>query len=31
MDLGDAHVTMAYLAMCSKHDDFSEFAVVAIE
>jgi len=26
-DLGDAHATMAYLAMCSKHDDFSEFAI----
>ena len=30
-DLGDAHATMAYLAMCSKYDDFSEFAMVAIE
>jgi len=30
-DLGDAHATMAYLAMCSKYDDFLEFAVVAIE
>jgi len=30
-DLGDAHATMAYLAMCSKYDDFSEFAMVAIK
>jgi len=31
MDLGDAHATMAYLAMCTKFDDFSEFAMMAIE
>jgi len=31
IDLGDAHAVMAYLAMCSKYDDFSEFAMVAIE
>jgi len=31
VDLGDAHATMAYLAMCSKYDDFSEFAMVAVE
>jgi len=30
-DLGDAHATMAYLAMCSKHDDFLEFAMMAVE
>jgi len=30
-DLGDAHATMAYLAMCSKCDDFSEFAMEAME
>jgi len=30
-DLGDVHATMAYLAMCSKYDDFSEFAMMAIE
>jgi len=30
-DLGDAHAAMACLAMCSKHNDFSEFAVVAVE
>jgi len=30
-DTGDAHATMAYLAMCSKHDDFSEFATMAKE
>jgi len=30
-DLGDAHATMAYLAMCSKYDDFSEFAMMAVE
>ena len=30
MDLGNAHATMAYLAMCSKYDDFSEFEIVAM-
>jgi len=31
MDLGDAHAAMAYLAVCNEHDDFSEFAMMAIE
>jgi len=30
-NIGDAHATMAYLAMCSKYDDFSEFAMMAIQ
>jgi len=30
-DLGDAHAAMACLAMCSKYDDFSEFAMMAVE
>jgi len=30
-DMGDAHAAMAQLAMCSKCDDFSEFAMMAIK
>jgi len=30
-DLGDAHATMTYLAMCSKCDDFLEFAMMAVK
>jgi len=31
IDLGDAHATMAYITMCNKYEDFSEFASMAIE
>jgi len=30
-DLGDVHAAMAHLAMCGKHDDFLEFAMMAVE